>query len=80
MERHKFQQIIFLMVGQGWHGWRRTQPFMATALANPNYIPFGSRLLEDGADPKTKLPIGAMIRFHLEPVTNSFSSDSSASQ
>ena len=43
---------------------------MATALANPNYIPFGSRLLEDGAGPKTKLPIGAMIRFHLDLVTN----------
>ena len=37
-------------------------------MAKPQDIPFGSWLLEEGADPGTKLPFDAMTWFHLEPL------------
>ena len=36
-------------------------------MAKPKDISFGSWLLEQGADPQTKLPFDAMTWFHLEP-------------
>ncbi len=35
-------------------------------MAKPKDISFGSWLLEQGADPHTKLPFDAMTWFHLE--------------
>ena len=37
-------------------------------MARPKDIPFGSWLLDEGADPATKLPFDAMTWFHLEPL------------
>jgi hypothetical protein len=43
-------------------------------IAKPKDIPFGSWLLEQGADPNTKLPFDAMTWFYLKPIENSESS------
>ncbi|MGD9850959.1 MAG: hypothetical protein AB7T38_06815 [Nitrospirales bacterium] len=39
-------------------------------MAKPKDIPFGDMLLEQGANPKTKLPFDALTWFHLKPISN----------
>lgn len=37
-------------------------------MGKPKDLPFGSGLLKQGADPKTRLPFDAMTWFHLQPI------------
>ncbi len=39
-------------------------------MAKPKDIPFGGVLLEQGADPETKIPFDALTWFHLKPISN----------